>query len=70
MKRLQYSVFFGEWESNGGIKSTSKRRNASREENGEGCTLLKLTSSQMPILWIAIEMHDGTDTNSITVYSV
>ncbi|MEI7696451.1 MAG: hypothetical protein WCI64_12520, partial [Chlorobium sp.] len=24
----------------------------------------------MPILWIAIEMHDGTDTNSITVYSV
>ena len=25
MKRLQYSVFFGEWESNGGIKSTNKR---------------------------------------------
>ena len=31
-------------------------------------TFSKLASSQMPTFWIAIEMHDGTDTNNITLY--
>jgi len=30
----------------------------------------QLTCSLMPILWVEIEMHNGTDTNSIPVYSV
>ena len=48
MKCLQYSVFFGKRESNGGGMHCRA---------GWNFTFSKLTGSQMPIFWITIERH-------------